>query len=112
MPRFALLEHDWPARHWDLLLEDGDVLRAWRLLAEPDPGKTVPAEANADHRLLYLDYEGPVSGNRGSVTCWDGGTYSGTLDTGDGWEVRLSGSRFRGIARLTHAGGGWVVVFS
>ena len=28
-----------------------------------------------NHRLLYLDYEGPVSGNRGIVRRWDGGEY-------------------------------------
>jgi len=76
VPRFAVLEHDWPTRHWDLLLEEGPVLRAWRLLAEPGPGVTVPAEPNADHRLLYLDYEGPVSGGRGTVRRWDAGTFT------------------------------------
>src|SRR5438874_2539346 len=65
MPRFVILEHDWPTRHWDFLLEAGDVLRAWRLLDEPAPGKAVLAEPNFDHRLLYLDFEGALSGNRG-----------------------------------------------
>lgn len=67
MPRFVVLAHDWPAPHFDLLIEAGGVLKAWRLAAEPAPGATVPAEPNADHRLLYLDYEGPVSGGRGTV---------------------------------------------
>ena len=70
MPRFAILEHDWPSRHWDLLLEDGDALLAWRLMEEPRAGMAVIAEKNADHRTVYLDYEGPVSGDRGSVTRW------------------------------------------
>lgn len=74
MARFVILEHDWPTRHWDLLLEAGDALRAWRLLREPTLG-TNPAEANADHRRLYLDYEGPVSGNRGTVTRWTAGEF-------------------------------------
>ena len=67
MPRFVILSHDWPTPHWDFLLESGPVLRAWRLLEEPAPNRDVPAEANFDHRLLYLDYEGPLSGDRGSV---------------------------------------------
>src|SRR5918995_6074940 len=71
VPRFVVLEHDWPAVHWDLLLECGPVLRAWRLLAEPGPGRAVPAEPNFDHRPVYLDYEGPLSGDRGRV--WRGG---------------------------------------
>src|SRR5205823_5835731 len=75
MPRFVILEHDWPTRHWDLLLEAGGVLRAWRLLDEPVPGTPVPAEPNADHRLFYLDYEGPVSGGRGNVSRWAAGVF-------------------------------------
>lgn len=80
MPRFVILEHDWPVRHWDLLLEAGEVLRAWRLLEEPGAGRTVLAEANFDHRLMYLDYEGPLTGDRGSVTRWDAGEYDWASD--------------------------------
>jgi hypothetical protein len=75
MPRFVILEHDWPTRHWDLLLEAGEVLKAWRLFDEPKIEKNIPAERNADHRLVYLDYEGPVSGDRGSVKRWAVGRY-------------------------------------
>ena len=71
MPRFAILEHYWPTRHWDFFLESGAVLRAWRLLAEPAAGTSVPSEPNAEHRRLYLDYEGPVNGGRGHVARWD-----------------------------------------
>lgn len=30
---------------------------------------------NIEHRRLYLDYEGPISGDRGSVRRVDAGTY-------------------------------------
>jgi hypothetical protein len=96
MPRFAILEHDWPARHWDFLLEAGPVLRAWRIRAEPALGTESPAEPNVDHRLLYLDYEGPVSGNRGAVTRWDAGTFDWVAVTPDRIEVTLHGTRLRG----------------
>ena len=76
MPRFAILCHDWPTPHWDLLLEDGESLRAWRLHAEPHPGSAGRAEPNADHRKLYLDYEGTVAGHRGTVTRWAAGEYA------------------------------------
>ena len=105
MPQFVILEHDWPAIHWDLLLECGPVLRAWRLLAEPGVGRTVPAVPNYDHRLLYLDYEGPLSGNRGSVRRWDVGTFEGEL--ADEWHVRLAGQRLIGSARMTRTVDGW-----
>lgn len=90
MPRFVILSHDWPTPHFDLLLEADGVLKAWRLLAEPlGP---VAAEPNFDHRLLYLDYEGPVSGNRGTVTRWDTGMFDGEI----GVHVRFVGERLRG----------------
>ncbi len=73
--RFAILTHDQPFIHWDLLLEAGEVAWTWRLLDEPGPDRTVRSERIGDHRLLYLDYEGPVSGHRGNVTRWDSGTY-------------------------------------
>lgn len=81
VPRFAILAHDWPARHFDLLLENQAVLLSWRLSEWPPPsfdgGETVTilAERIGDHRSLYLDYEGPISGNRGSVHRVDDGTF-------------------------------------
>ena len=99
MPRFALLAHDHPVPHWDLLLEDGAVCRTWRLLAEPGPGRTVPAEPIADHRPHYLTHEGPVPGDRGTVARWDAGTYRRLDDD----TVELTGERLRG--RCMIAGG-------
>jgi hypothetical protein len=65
--RFALLLHDHPFRHWDLLLEDGPQAATWRLLRRPVINEPIAAEVLAPHRLLYLDYSGPVSGGRGTV---------------------------------------------
>ena len=51
--------------HWDLMLDTGETLRTWRL--EPALPGVIRAEPLGNHRRAYLDYEGPVSGNRGSV---------------------------------------------
>src|SRR5262245_56825245 len=67
MPRFVLLEHDHPTPHLDLLFEVGEVLWAWRLAQMPAEEMAVAATRNFDHRLVYLDYEGPISGDRGRV---------------------------------------------
>ena len=107
MPRFAILEHDWPSRHWDLLLEDGDALLAWRLLDEPRKGVTVLAMKNADHRKMYLDYEGPVSGNRGSVTRRDAGTFEWIERSSDALDVQMSGTLFIGRMKLIRDGDHW-----
>ena len=52
------------------MLEAGDVLKTWALPQPPQPGVEMECTALADHRLAYLDYEGPLSGNRGAVTRW------------------------------------------
>jgi hypothetical protein len=71
--RFVLLHHDWPTPHFDLMLEQNDHLRTWRLPTTFDGTQSVPVIALREHRLAYLDYEGPVSGNRGQVRRVDSG---------------------------------------
>lgn len=100
MPRFVILTHDHPFPHWDLMLESGDRLSTWRLLEEPAPGTSVPAQRLDDHRLLYLEYEGPVSGGRGNVARWDSGTFESTLPDRLPLNVALRGARLRLTAIL------------
>src|ERR1700704_4821039 len=94
MPRFVILEHDHPVLHWDLMLEAGTALRTWRLARAPSaPGEVIDALALPDHRLFYLDYEGPVSGGRGVVKRWDAGEYEPMpLSAAEELCVRLHGT--------------------
>jgi hypothetical protein len=108
MPRFAVLDHDWPHPHRDLLLERDGVLKAWRLPAGFDPTTPVPAEPNFDHRPVYLDYEGPLSGDRGRVTRWDGGGLEWESVSADEIRIRLDGIHLRGRFRLVRTGVRWV----
>ena len=71
------------------------------------------AEAIADHRSLYLDYEGPISGKRGRVTRWDGGAYTGSADAENRLTFVLEGARFRGVVTLELVSGmNWRISFS
>jgi hypothetical protein len=104
-PRFVVLFHRLPAGgergdHWDLMFEAGGTLRTWALEAEPTAGIAIGALELPDHRLAYLDYEGPVSGDRGVVSRWDEGRYETIERDADHWRVRLAGSRVVGEARL------------
>ena len=75
--RFVIQRHQLPdGVHWDLMIEAGDVLWTWQLGRPPqalgrDP---VPAVRIADHRKVYLTYEGPISGDRGTVRIAERGT--------------------------------------
>ena len=82
------------------MLEFGEILRTWALRDEPAAGQTIAARALADHRPMYLDYEGPVSGGRGTVSKWDGGNYE-AVEVRDGLVVaQLSGGKLAGRAVL------------
>jgi hypothetical protein len=74
--RFVILRHDDPHLHWDFLLEANNVAVTWRLLQQPEASVVVSAVRIAEHRLFYLDYEGPVSGNRGTVARLHSGRYT------------------------------------
>jgi hypothetical protein len=77
MPRFVVLHHDHPQDHLDLLLERAEAAWTWRLPCSAFPmcaGEFV-AERLSDHRLHYLEYEGPVSQGRGSVRRLTAGEY-------------------------------------
>ncbi len=86
MPRYSLLRHtgapdDPSGCHVDLLLEDGDNCRTWRLATVPRlNGGAQAAVPLPAHRLIWL---GPrsaaVSGNRGWAERICSGQYSGVL---------------------------------
>lgn len=71
-----ILRHDHPVLHWDFLLEHQLSAATWRLSTVPELGQSVSAERIPDHRLVYLTYEGPVSGDRGSVSRVIWGSYT------------------------------------
>ena len=99
--RFVILEHDHPVLHWDLMLEAGDMLQTWRLAEAPAPGRAIEATPLGEHRAMYLDYEGPVSGNRGTVKRCDAGTFIEQADSlPDARSFAFDGVRVRGRVRL------------
>ena len=101
MLRFVILCHDSPrGEHFDFMLEAGDALKTWAMPQSPEAGVEMDCEALADHRLAYLDYEGPVSGERGAVTRWDRGTYTLERQSEAEWAVELAGARLTGHVTL------------
>ena len=87
------------------MLEDGDVLKTFTLWEFPGVNEIVQAEPDFDHRLVYLDYEGPISRNRGEVRQADAGTFAWIVRGDDRMEVELAGKRLQGTLRLEiHSG--------
>jgi len=120
MPHFVLLRHeclsnDAKPSHWDLMLEQGESLATWQLrelpgswarqlgIAEGDAAETVSAIRLPDHRLAYLDYEGPLSGGRGEVRRCDQGDYQVVKQDENGLEISLQGAVLCGSAKFAEA---------
>jgi len=111
MSQFAILHHILPeGEHWDFMLEFGAVLHTWQLRDEPIPPlrNAIPARRIGDHRLDYLTYEGPISGNRGYVRRVDGGNFTIISRTEIEIVVDLAGQRLQGRFRLRRDADDWV----
>lgn len=97
--RFVVLHHVPGAgfdrtdhEHFDWMFESDDGLRTWATtVCDFDHcdlelrGRSLPP-----HRIAYLDYEGPVSGDRGTVRRVLSGTYTITDDGDDRFAANLS----------------------
>ncbi len=85
--RFVILWHAMPnqvapprASHFDLMFENDEHLITFELPKLPIPGERIPICRLKDHRLHFLDFQGPLdrganAEDRGHVTQWTTGTY-------------------------------------
>ena len=101
---FVILIHSGagPA-HYDLMIRQDQALASWRLEEDPQalgPGQSMPAWRIHDHRLDYLDYQGPLSRGRGEVRRLDRGPCGLLACHPTAWEVQLEGAILRGHYRL------------
>ncbi len=77
--------------HFDLMLEYGDSLKTWAIESWPLP-LNIPQRSTrlSEHRLEYLEYEGPLSDGRGHVARVAQGTFETVEQATDQLLVRLS----------------------
>ncbi len=100
MPAFVIQRHekqDEPI-HWDLMLEQGEGLKTFRLDQPPErlttePGTAIPI---CDHDRRFLTYEGSVNQGLGRVTLVDSGEYETIGQTARRWMISLRGRILRG----------------
>ncbi len=109
--RFVLLRHEVPegfgrSSHWDLMIERPDVaeehrLATWAIEALPvtwaeflqidDCSRDrIEAIQLPDHRAHYLDYEGPIPGDRGQVSRSLAGNVTWLIATEEKCEIELN----------------------
>ena len=96
MKRWVLLEHRLSKQnlkdiHFDLLLEDTNTCKTWRLEKLPRlDGPSVSAIPIAPHKLYWLERnESDVSGGRGWAYRVIGGQFKGTLPSDSSNLIKL-----------------------
>ncbi|MFQ5411427.1 MAG: DNA polymerase ligase N-terminal domain-containing protein [Phycisphaerae bacterium] len=97
--RFVVLHHlEATGDHYDLMIENGDRLATWKMIHPPERMDTKSPDTRRiqDHRPVYLDYEGPISGDRGQVTRHDSGGCV-VHERGEArWVLTFDGRRLKG----------------
>jgi len=101
MGSFVFLEHQYPPpqesdNHWDLMFESGDGLVTFATEPLLVSGSSSRARLLPLHRVDYLDYEGPISDNRGHVRRLDRGYYRQIEPASQGLTIEVSGQMFVG----------------
>jgi len=102
--RYAILEHRRDGIHWDFLVEDGASLRTWTIDSPIVEDAEMVARALPPHRPVYLDYEGEVSGGRGTVRAWDRGVCLVREWGEDEVVLEVRGDQLVGLVRLRRVG--------
>jgi len=96
MRRFVVQAHTIENKtHYDLMLEEGETLKTWQMELPPDQVPQTVAQIQ-DHRLIYLEYEGEISNNRGVVKIWDKGLFEIKHSDETIWEIFLKGTILNG----------------
>jgi hypothetical protein len=97
MPRSVILQHTTPdgESHYDWMIEQEGVvdehrLLTWRCKSRPDrSGWNGQADAIAVHRVAYLEFEGVLTGGRGSVRRVASGSIVRSTEHNDGLEITI-----------------------
>ena len=116
--RFVILWHEMPLNsdtdtsrgdHFDLMFQVGQQLRSWACESEPQVGASLHVKRLPKHRLAYLDYEGPISNDRGRVSRWDFGDYELVHETEDQFIVKAHGAKLVATLTFTLESDGWML---
>jgi DNA ligase D-like protein (predicted 3'-phosphoesterase) len=107
--RFVVQLHDATTLHFDLRIQEGDVLRSWAVPKGPslDPRVRRLAVPVEDHTMEAGDFEGVHEDHArgsGAVIIWDEGTADVLHSEPAHLSFELHGSKLRGRFALTRTG--------
>ena len=107
--RFSIAKHEMPANssrhsHFDLFLESEGTLMTWELTSLLTSQNNQVVRRLANHRLVYLDFQGPLSDDRGTVKLVDTGSLEWVTLESERLIGRINGQTTDGKLTLTSEG--------
>ncbi len=98
---YVIQRHDASHLHFDLRLEEGDVLKSWAIpkLPPKEAGVKRLAIQTEDHPLGYEDFEGTIPEGQygaGKVETWDRGEYFLLEKTSSKRIIEIRGNKLHG----------------
>jgi len=102
--KFVIHHHITVDNHYDLMVERGNTLITWQIpeniFNQFKSGSEIEAEKIQDHRKKYLEYQGPVSCDRGRVQIFDSGEYSDIIWNNEEIKINILGNRIQGLLSI------------
>ena len=108
--RFVIHKHTQEGQtHWDLMIEQGDCLKTWRLENPPEKLATEKTRATPifDHDKKFLTYQGPVNNGKGTVEIVDEGNCTIESVTENDMKLNFKGNKLSGSFRLVQQQNDW-----
>ncbi len=84
--------------HYDLMLHHGEALATWQLtipLSQIPDDQEIIVRKIQDHRLIYLTYQGAISGGRGEIKRLERGDFEPLIIEASYWYFILNGQQLK-----------------
>ncbi|MDY6970017.1 MAG: DNA polymerase ligase N-terminal domain-containing protein [Spirochaetota bacterium] len=102
--KFVIHHHTNGTDHYDIMIEYSNILLTWQVPFDKIKlllnGIRIEAIRIQDHRKKYLNYEGPISCNRGRIEIFDYGNYKASVIDEDNIKAQLYGKVFKGLINI------------
>jgi hypothetical protein len=89
--------------HFDWMFDIGGTLATWRApIPLLDLRASIRLKRIGDHRIAYLEYEGPVSGDRGHVAIRQRGTFAVLNCRDTSWFIAIRDQRIPFVVKIVN----------